>query len=58
MAENDRRRGQSDGAKGDYNPPQGTGFVDCATRIIFGQTEADRDYERGHEEGKDFRKKH
>ena len=58
MAESDRRRGQSQGTKGKYNPPQGTGFVDCATRILFGQTKADSDYERGHKQGNDFRKKH
>jgi hypothetical protein len=52
MAESDRRRGQSDGARQEYNPPDGKGFLDILSQQIFGESEANQDYERGHEEGR------
>lgn len=51
MAESDRRQGQSDGAKGEYNPPDGTGWIDVVVQQVTGQSEADKDYHQGWEEG-------
>jgi hypothetical protein len=52
MAESDRRQGQSDGATGKYNPPDGCGFADIFFSQILGESEANKDYEHGYEEGR------
>ena len=56
MAESDRRQGESHGATGRYDPPDGAGFADLAIQALFGQSQADKDYHEGHEKGSQDRK--
>lgn len=55
--EKHRRKGESDGATGRYNPPDGSGFGDILFQQVFGQSQADREYHEGYKKGQSARRK-